>query len=131
MPGNPDGKPAFDLSVLNQGWKENMLEAAVDGASMAELRVIAGLRTTTFYEMVKREPEFAEVVEQCRDLMESWYEKIGRDLITGRVQGNATAWVFSMKNKFQWRDKTEIDHRTPDGINVRHTLDDFYAKPGA
>lgn len=130
--GNPNGKPPITIADLPEGWKEKMLAAATDGAGMAELRVISGLRNNTFYNLQERDAEFAEVVEDCRDLMEVWWERAGKKMVTGEVNGNATVWAKNMLNKFNWHDKTDINIRTPDGIQVqtRHTLDDFYAKSG-
>lgn len=66
---------------------------------------------------------FKDSVRRAKLMVENSYEK--------RLFGNNPAGgMFGLKN-MGWSDKQEVDHRTPDGIQVdtRHTLDDFYAIP--
>jgi hypothetical protein len=39
-----------------------------------------------------------------------YWEKVGRDLATGKIQGNPTSWIFNVKNKLGWKDKSEVEH---------------------
>lgn len=64
---------------------------------------------------------FSHSVKRAKLLVEWAYEK--------RTLGNNAAGpIFVLKN-MGWSDKQEIDHRTPDGIQVetRQTLEEFYA----
>ena len=42
-----------------------------------------------------------------------WWERQGRKMTTG-ADGNATVWIFNMKNRFSWHDKQQVDHTSSD-----------------
>jgi hypothetical protein len=42
--------------------------------------------------------------------------------------GNATVWIFSMKNMFGWRDKQDIDH-TSGGSKIKSFADMYSVQP--
>ena len=39
-----------------------------------------------------------------------YWEKLGRDLASGKIQGNPTSWIFNVKNRLGWKDKTEVEN---------------------
>lgn len=51
----------------------------------------------------KRELEKSERIGRLK------WEKQGQALIDGKVNGNATAWIFKGKNKYGYRDKVESE----------------------
>lgn len=62
----------------------------------------------TLYTWCEKHAEFKEAKEIGEGLAHLWWERTG---IEGLFMGgkdnpfNATVWVFSMKNRFGWRDK--------------------------
>lgn len=132
----PVGRPRTTTAALPENWKQLMLDCGQEGGSAVEMRCILGIGQSGWETLINDDEEFRETERQARALCEVWWERRGRAMASGD-DGNATVWIFNMKNRFAWRDKTEVDHRTPDGIQVetRTTLDDFYAstnvKPGA
>jgi DNA-binding transcriptional MerR regulator len=52
----------------------------------------------------KRELEQAEREGQLE------WEIIGKNLMTGKMNGSATAWIFKGKNKYGYKDRQEIDN---------------------
>jgi len=55
--------------------------------------------------------EFRRTVKSGQDLCQVWWERQGRKMTTG-ADGNATVWIFNMKNRFSWHDKQQVDHTT-------------------
>lgn len=53
-------------------------------------------------------PEKKRLAEAERQGYQEW-ERIGKGIATGKVMGNPTAWIFTMKNKFGWADKQVIE----------------------
>jgi len=66
------------------------------------------------YKWTDEYPEFAQAKKEGVDASLLWWENLGQGAITGQVPGfNAATYIFTMKNKFGWRDKQEIDFQTP------------------
>ncbi|WP_025593070.1 hypothetical protein [Agrobacterium tumefaciens] len=66
-----------------------------------------------------REPEFSEAVKEGRLLSEAWWAGAGQKGIFLGKDFNATAYVFSMKNRFRnWKDKQEVDTKLTGGLTV-------------
>lgn len=64
-----------------------------------------------------------EKIEQAERRGRFTWEKIGKDLATGKIEGNATSYIFNMKNRYGWKDKHEIDQ------NVNLTMPDIELVP--
>jgi hypothetical protein len=54
----------------------------------------------------KRSDEFSYIIKRAKLAVENSYEQSGQ-----------TIDIFALKN-MGWKDKSEIDHRTPDGVTV-------------
>lgn len=69
----------------------------------------------TLYEWERVHPEYSEAKKQFLSCGRIKWERIGRDAATGTLPEtfNATAWVFTMKNRFGWRDRVEISDDKP------------------
>ena len=119
---NPIGRPKLTLDDLPDGWQTAMLELAKDGASDVSLRVNAldGICSDTWYRFIKDYPDFSATVKRCHELCEDWWETTGRGMATGK-DGNATVWIFNMKNRFGWRDKQEVEHTGANGGPIELT----------
>jgi hypothetical protein len=48
--------------------------------------------------------------------------------MTTGADGNATVWIFNMKNRFSWHDKQQVDHTT-NGKDLAPTFAEMYGKP--
>ena len=108
----PAGRPKKTLDDLPDNWKLEMLTRAKDGESDVELRInaLGGISDDLWYRFIEEEPEFSRTLKECRLLQESWWNTKGRGMVGGD-SGNAAVWIFNMKNRFGWKDKTETEHK--------------------
>jgi hypothetical protein len=82
------------------------------GLSYESFSATIGTHRDTLYAWEKVHPEFSDAKKIGRELSLLWYERIGNQATQGEVPNfNATAWVFSLKNKHQYRDKTPEEVR--------------------
>lgn len=86
-----------------------MCEAAQDGASDVEIRCILGIGESAWGTLLEDSEEFCRTVKKAHDLCRVWWERHGRKMTTGQADGNATVWIFNMKNRFGWADKTNTE----------------------
>jgi len=86
-----------------------------NGESVAEVCQVLGVTRRAFYDWVDKYPEFAAAYEEGKGASEAWWTKLGRAGATGKVGIQPTVWIFNMKNRFDWRDKTDHVHSGPGG----------------
>lgn len=110
----PMGRPRTTVNDLPADWKQIIMDCGQEGGSAVEMRCLLGIGQTAWETLLKDSSEFQLTVKAAQDLCAVWWERRGRDMATGG-DGNATVWIFNMKNRFGWRDKQEVDHRSGDG----------------
>ena len=117
----PAGRPRKTLDDLPENWKIDMMVLATEGGSDVEIRskVLGNISDDLWYALIEREPEFSRTVKKCKAACEAWWTRRGREMALGS-EGNATVWIFNMKNRFDWRDKQ--DHDVNHGGNVGFSL---------
>ena len=87
---------------------DDLYDHLVAGKSFDSFCGVAGIVSDTAYRWVSKYPEFKEAKELGEKKALELYEDIGYQFATGKnPQGNVTAWIFIMKNRFGWRDKIE------------------------
>lgn len=97
---------------------EQVVEHMAEGASLTSFAGEISVARSTINEWMEANPEFSEAVRVGKSKCAAWWEKRGRDIAMGLGgPGASTLAVFGMKNMApdEWRDKTEVDHRSPDG----------------
>jgi hypothetical protein len=60
----------------------------------------------------KKYPEFSRAIKQGVELSRKFWEATAINHITHTAKGtqlNSTAWIFNMKNRFNWTDKKEVE----------------------
>jgi hypothetical protein len=94
-----------------KGYADQLPELFAHGESVAEVAHSLDITKETFFQWVKAHTEFAKAYQKGKDIAEAWWEKTAREsLILGKGERfNSGVWVFVMKNKFGWKDKTETD----------------------
>lgn len=87
---------------------EMLIDHMEAGYSFPSFSAVINVNPDSLYEWAKVHPEFSDAKK--RGYMKSLmvYERMGKLGINGKIKNfNVTAWIFSMKNKFGWRDRVE------------------------
>lgn len=82
-----------------------------EGESIAEVCMELGVSKDAFNKWREKYPEFNAAVKDGLARSEAWWIKLGRLGGSGLVKIQPATWVFNMKNRFDWRDKTETEHK--------------------
>ncbi len=86
-----------------------IIEHLKGGKSIETFPATIDVSRDSIYEWEKKHPDFSYSIKKARMLSQDHYENLGYMGMTGLIEGfNATVWIFIMKNRFGWRDKTEI-----------------------
>lgn len=87
---------------------ERLLAHLADGFSFNSFGGEVNVSRETLYQWEKKYPDFAHAKNIGTLKGMKWWETLGRGGAAGRVPGfNPAAWIFTMKNRFGWRDKIE------------------------
>lgn len=89
-------------------------------ASGYSLHALAGqmlIDETTLFEWLKEDgryfkPTFSKSVKRGLNRGRLFWEEIGVRMSTSKHPGNFVTWIFNMKNRYGWADKTEIKQET-------------------
>ena len=117
-------RPKVQLSDLPDNWKELALAKYEEGGADAEVKVAIApgnskaMSNDLFDRLMEEESEFSETIKEGRTLAEAWWAIAGRKGIYMGKDFNATTWIFNMKNRFAWQDKTEVKHLGGISINI-------------
>lgn len=106
----------------NSKYKEEYCEKIIDymatGKSKEAFCGEIGIHRDTLYEWIKKHEDFKEACKYAEAKCQNFWEELGVQMAI-HGQGNATAWIFNMKNRFGWRDKTETEISTGAATNIR------------
>lgn len=93
-----------------------------EGLSFESFGGVVDVCRDTLYEWANQHPEFSDAKKRGESHGRLYWEKRGRDgmynetikdddgmTVTRSI--NSTVWIFTMKNRFGWRDKQEIETR--------------------
>ena len=70
---------------------------------------VVGVAKSTVEDWEKKKAAFRGAKEVGTALSLHFWEKIGINAVCGRIPGfNASAYIFTMKNKFNWTDRTDL-----------------------
>ncbi len=110
---HPGGRPKDKLSSLPPDWYVDVLTLYRAGASDVEIKALlytwrGSFSNDLWDRWLIDEPEFAETIKMGKLLSEAWWHRNGRTNLQNK-DFNFTGWYMNMKNRFGWKDKTEID----------------------
>ncbi len=57
-------------------------------------------------------PSFSVSIKKGLDRGRTFWEEIGIKMSTSKHPGNFVTWIFNMKNRYGWADKTEVKQET-------------------
>jgi hypothetical protein len=110
----PVGRPRTKTADLPKCWQRTLIQCGDEGGSDVKMRLLLGIGEVAWNTLIADSEEFSRTVKEARLRSQIWWEDAGRSMALG-AQGNATVWIFNMKNRFAWRDSTQIDHTSSDG----------------
>ena len=102
-------------SEYDETLHERLPEMFANGESVAEVCREIGISKTTFHYWMKQHDELAKAYEEGKFVSESWWMKLGRAGAAGAADINPSVWIFNMKNRFNWGDRTKNEHTGKDG----------------
>lgn len=97
--------PATETS--GREWAAKLIELYTQGYSDAEVAAEMKITIREYYKQIAENSTFAKLVEFGRTLSLAWWEGQARKNISNK-SFNTPLWVFNMKNKFGWADRTEV-----------------------
>lgn len=105
---NKGGRPPATLS------DEQIAQVEAMGAflSVEQIADFFGIGKTTFYSIMKRQPE---VLERYKRGKAKAIGAIGNSLLTQARDGNMTAIIFYLKTQAGWRETQVVDNVSSDG----------------
>lgn len=107
----PAGRPKeLVIDRLKEGWQTKFLEMGKEGCSDVEIRAEFGISDDLWYRWIAEDEEFSRTYKLSKAACHAKWEEMGRKMAFGQVDGNPTTWIFNMKNRFNWRDKQDVEH---------------------
>lgn len=106
------GRPPEDLSSLPEGWYTKILSLYKEGASDVEIKALiyewrGSFSNNLWDRWMEEEEEFWETIKMGRLLAESWWHQKGRTKLEVK-DFNYTGWYMQMKNRYGWKDRTDL-----------------------
>ena len=122
-------------SKYNPDYCDLLITHMRDGLSFESFGGVLLVSKRTLYDWEKAHPEFLDAKRVGESVSRLYWEKVGADgLHNQTIKGddgltvtksiNATIWIFNMKNRFQWRDKSPDEIREENGERPLRELSD-------
>ena len=92
---------------------EKLVQHMADGYSFESFGGKVDVGRESLYRWEAKHQEFRDAKKRGSTKSQLHWEHMGR-LGLGSKTFNATVWIFNMKNRFGWRDRTEQE------VNVKH-----------
>jgi hypothetical protein len=105
-------------------YNQKILDLMKEGCSIAEICLELDICKQTFYNWCEQNKEFLDSKKKGEDFSEGWWMKQGRLNLTNK-DFSYTGWYMNMKNRFGWRDKSEIENTHTVTPNAKEFIDDL------
>lgn len=112
--GRPSKYPESDEDIRKLHL--DVMDYGRQGYSMVQIAVALEISRSTFYLWIEKHKAFSDTVKAARDASQAFWETMGMKLAKSG-EGNATAYIFQMKNRFRddYKDYKAIDLSSSDG----------------
>lgn len=110
------GRPKETVeSELWEGWYNDVLSLYKEGAADVEIKALIYEQKGSFSNdlwdrWLIEEEQFSETIKMGRLISEAWWNKKGRKGLENK-DFNYTGWYMNMKNRFGWKDKSEVENK--------------------
>lgn len=96
-----------------------LIEHMSKGFSFEAFAALVNASKQTVYNWTEQFPEFMDAKEIAFERSRLFWERVGIDIAV-KGEGNATAYIFNMKNRFkqEWRDKVETGFTDTEGQDL-------------
>jgi len=119
------GRLKEDLSSLPENWKDIIIDLYKEGGSDVEVKALiyqwrGSFSNDLWDRWIEEEITFSETIKDGRQLAAAWWMRNGRENLRDKYF-NYTGWYMQMKNRYGWRDKSDItsDDKPINTINVK------------
>lgn len=104
----PAGRP----TKYRPEYCDEVLKLGRQGKSKTQIAGHLGVAWSTFQDWEAKHEEFRAAIKEAQRLAQLWWEDLGQRMAQDGT-GNATAFIFQMKNRFRdsYRDKIDHDHK--------------------
>jgi len=109
IPPGPDGGRPEIVLTPDEVTQVEALAAVLNAEQIADY---FGIGRTTFYEIMKRQPDVAERYKSGKARA---IASIGGSLLAKARNGDTASMIFYLKTQAGWRETTAIDHSSSDG----------------
>ena len=103
-----------------------LIEHMRQGLSFESFAGVVVVAKQTLYTWLEKNPSFLDAKKKGEGLSRLWWEKIGTAGMMAQMQSkdgktiplknfNSGIWVFSMKNRFGWKDRVQLSQDDDDG----------------
>jgi len=97
------------------------------GYSFESFAGTIGVHRDTLYAWEKSHIEFSDAKKVGIEKGRLFWERLSILAAAGKIKGfNATVWIFTMKNRFEWRDK--VEHSGDDAKPIRVIVEEYQPK---
>jgi hypothetical protein len=104
-----------------KSWSAQILDWYSEGDFDVEVAAKLEIPVKEFYKNMETNAAFGRLVEYGRTLCEAYWVGMAKKLVKNKGW-NAQPWVFVMKNKFNWADKSE---QMQGGDQVQFNMDEL------
>jgi hypothetical protein len=123
------GRPKEGIETLPENWYIEVISMYKEGASDVEIKAfiyeIRGSFSNDLWDRwIAEIPQFSETIKMGRMLSEAWWNKESRQNLKNK-DFSYTGWYMNMKNRFGWRDKSEIENTHTVTPNAKEFIDDL------